>query len=178
MPAVPEGVAVAGANLVQASYALLYGMPAICLGAVYAAGQRAQAGRFLFTLFLGTFSAYALLPHFPVRAPRFAFPSQLTPGAITIFGTWNIWVLDHFDIATSVFPSGHVAVAFSSAFGLLRALPKRRAVWMAAFGVAGCVWAATIYSRFHYTADGAASFLISIAAWQVSGRWDGCGSDA
>jgi len=159
-------------GLFQASYALLYALPPIYLGMIYAAGRRANTGPYLFTLFLGTFSAYFFLPHFPVRSPRMIFSYELVPAIVTIFGKWNVWVLDRFDISTSVFPSGHVAVAFSGAFGLLRALPGRKAIWIAAFGLALCIWAATIYSRLHYAADGAASFLISVAAWRVSGRWD------
>ena len=166
------------AGIIQASYALLYALPPIYLGILYLTGQRARAGHYLFTLFLGTFTAYLLLPHFPVRAPRIAFPYLLVPGVITLWGKWNLYLLDRFDISTSVFPSGHVAVAFSAAFGMLRAVPAKKLIWMSAFFLATCVWAATIYCRYHYAADGAASFLISIAAWRLSGRWDPYGLDS
>src|SRR5256885_8462475 len=34
----------------------------------------------------------------------------------------------HADIRTSVFPSGHVAAAFSAAFGMFTALPERKRI--------------------------------------------------
>ena len=171
-PSWPAAIGVFCTGAIQFSYALLYALPVIYLGAIYALGTRVRAHAYLFTLFLGTFSAYLILPHIPVRSPRIAFPALLLPGVVTIFGKWNLWILDRLDISTSVFPSGHVAVAFSAAFGLMRALPERRLIWAVAFALAVCVWAATIYSRYHYSADGAASLLICIVAWRFSGRWD------
>ena len=74
------------------------------------------------------------------------------------------------DIGTSVFPSGHVAVAFSSAFGMLRAVRSRPGIWVPVFVVATLVYAATIYCRYHYAVDGLASIGIAALAWKVSGR--------
>ena len=70
------------------------------------------------------------------------------------------------------FPSGHVAVAFSSGFGLLRAMPRKRWWWSAIFATATMVYIATVYGRYHYAADGIASIGISTAAWWVSGVID------
>lgn len=149
-------------------YLSLYGIPALAMGALYWNGRRDRIDRYLTTLFLGTFAAYALLPHFPSIAPRIAFPNQDLPHYSSLWRVVNLWLLDHCDIATSVFPSGHVAVAFSSAFGLLRALPGHRAFRAAMFGVAATVYTATIYGRYHYAADGLASLLIAVMAWLVS----------
>ena len=77
----------------------------------------------------------------------------------------NTYLLDHLDISTSVFPSGHVAVAFSSALALFTVLRERRKVWMGAFAAAVLIYAATIYGRYHYAVDGAASILIVTASW-------------
>lgn len=149
----------------ELAYLLLYSVPAICLGALYWYGKRDQIDRFLTTMFLGTLTAYALLPHFPSVAPRVAFPGQELPHYSSLFRSVNLWLLDHCDIAVSVFPSGHVAVAFSCAFGLLRAIPERRALCALMIAVAAVVYTATVYGRYHYAADGLASIFIALIAW-------------
>jgi len=153
-------------------YLLLYTIPPLCMAALYLGGARNRVDRFLFTLFLGTFAAYALLPYFPTASPRVAFPNEDLPHYSSIWRAFNIWLLDRYDISTSVFPSGHVAVAFSSGFGLLRALPQRRWWWGTIFAAAVLVLAATVYCRYHYAADGAASVGISVLAWLISGLLD------
>ena len=91
---------------------------------------------------------------------------------MTIWRIVNLWLLDHCDISSSVFPSGHVAVAFSCAFGLLRAVPERRWVYLSAFAAAMIVFTATIYCRYHYAADGLASIAITTAGWRVTEALD------
>ena len=117
------------------------------------------------TFALGTLLAYALLPYFPVESPRIVFAGQDLPNVGTIWHTVNVWILDRLDISTSVFPSGHVAVAFSSAFGMKRALPERPEFFIGFLFAAVLVFLATIYGRYHYAADGVASIVISLATW-------------
>ena len=152
----------------EAVYLLLYAIPPACLAALYLSGARGRAGRFLFTLLLGTFATYALLPYFPSISPRIAFPRENLPHYASIWRSWNIWLLDRYDISTSVFPSGHVAVAFSCGFGMLRAMPRKRWIWSMVFAAASLVFLATVYGRYHYAADGIASIGISTAAWLAS----------
>lgn len=165
-----ESAGSAGPFLLETLYLLLYSIPPLALGLLYLCGARAKTNRFLLILFLGTFFAYALLPMIPVSSPRLAFAGSDEPG----FRGWprliNTYLLDHLDISTSVFPSGHVAVAFSSAFGLFSALRNRRTIWSLAFLVAALVYLATVYGRYHYAVDGLASFCIAILAWQVGER--------
>jgi membrane-associated phospholipid phosphatase len=153
-------------SALEAVYLSLYGIPALCLGALYFYKKRDQIDVFLTTLFLGTFCAYALLPHFPVAGPRIAFPDQDLPNYASVWRWVTGWLLDHCDISRSVFPSGHVAVAFSSAFGLLRTIPERRWLCAAMLTAAAVVFTATIYCRYHYTADGLASIGITTLAWR------------
>ena len=54
----------------------------------------------------------ASLFSFSSVSPRLAFPSESLPAWHSVWRTINIWLLDHGDIDSSVFPSGHVAVAF------------------------------------------------------------------
>lgn len=150
-------------------YLCLYLIPLLCMGALYLTRTRRRADKFLAPMLLGTFGAYALLPWFPAIAPRFAFPAEAFPNYVSVIRSLNVWLLSHADNATSVFPSGHVAVAFSCAFGLHRALPEKRSYWMAAFGAATAVLLATVYSRYHYAADGIASVGIAALGWMACG---------
>lgn len=153
----------------EAVYLSLYAVPTMAMAALYRAGARAQADRFLATLFLGTLLAYGLIPFFPTMAPRQAFPGADLPHYSSWWRSMNLWILDHADISTGVFPSGHVAVAFSAAFGMWRALPAaRRQLAYAFFVIATMVFVATVYARYHYAADGAASIVVSMVAWRLT----------
>jgi membrane-associated phospholipid phosphatase len=151
----------------ESLYFLLYTIPPLSLVLVYKLGNRAGVNRYLFILMLGTFTAYALLPLFPTLSPRVAFPGVDLPNFSTLPRAFNTWLLDHLDTSTSVFPSGHVAVAFSSAFGLFSALRSEWKVWTTAFFIATLIYIATIYGRYHYSVDGLLSVAIAIAAWRV-----------
>jgi len=149
-------------------YLLLYAIPPICLAALYVYRASARAPRFLRILFLGTLTTYGLLPYFPVSSPYFAFPSVDPPTYSSAVRELNTWLLARLDIDTSVFPSGHVAVAFSTAFGMRAAAPELRRIWLAAFCAAAIVYAATIYGRYHYAVDGLASIGIVWVASKVA----------
>jgi membrane-associated phospholipid phosphatase len=155
-------------SLLEGVYLCLYLIPPFCMALLYLSGRRDRIDRFLTTLFLGGFCAYALLPLFPVQSPRVAFPGADLPNFEGVYRSANVWLLNHFDISTSVFPSGHVAVAFSSAFGLRRALPEKP--WLSLFllAVSTMVYIATIYARYHYAVDGLAGAAIAVAAWRSS----------
>ncbi len=157
--------------LLETLYLLLYTLPILALGLLYALDSRSRVDRYLAILFAGTFVAYALLPHFSVRSPRLTFPGTDLPAFGSIPRSINTWLLDHFDISTSAFPSGHVAVAFSSAFGLFTVFRNRRAIWLTAFIVASLIYVATIYARYHYAVDGLASICISFIAWRCVEYW-------
>lgn len=165
-----ETLGPAGPLLLDTCYLLLYAIPPVCILVLFATGRGDRVDQFLTTLLMGTFAAYALLPHFPSLAPRVVFPGDLLPGYLTSVRRLNLYVLDHMDISTSVFPSGHVAVAFSSAFGLWRALPEARWAVAGLASYAVLVFMATIYGRYHYVADGLASIALSAGAWRFSRR--------
>jgi len=146
--------------MLETIYLLLYAIPPVCLGILYASGERSQAPRFLLLVFAGTFTAYVLLPWIPVISPRLAFPGADLPGYSGMVRSVNTWLLDHLDISTSVLPSGHVAVAFSSALAMITVLRRRPWVGRCVLGVAGLVYVATIYCRYHYSVDGLASIVL------------------
>lgn len=160
-----ESAGTAGPLVLETAYLLLYAIPPVSLGLVYAVAGRESAERYLLVLMLGTLAAYAVIPVVPVISPRIAFPGADLPYSGSVPRTINIWMLDHLDNAVTVFPSGHVAVAFSSAFGLLRVMRNRPAIWAPAFVLATLVYVATVYGRYHYVVDGLMSIVIAAAAW-------------
>jgi membrane-associated phospholipid phosphatase len=159
--------------LLESAYLCLYALPAVAMAAIFLCGRRDRADQFLTTLFLGVFTTYALLPHFPSQSPRNAFPGMDLPHYAGIVRAANVWLLDHLDITSSVFPSGHVSVAFSVAFGSLRALPRHRRLSLGFFAVATAVYIATIYGRYHYAVDGLTSIGIAFFAWWASPTVEG-----
>lgn len=154
-----------GPAWLEFSYLTLYAIPPVCIGLIYLRHERLRVDRFLSTFALGTLAAYAMLPLIAVESPRTAFPGEDLPAVKTVWRTINVRILDNLDIATSVFPSGHVAVAFSSAFGLFRAMPRARGQFLFFLLCATSVLIATVYGRYHYAADGLASLLICAAAF-------------
>ena len=59
-------------------------------------------------------------------------------------------------------------MAFSSAFGLWRALPEKRWLSYFLFVLSVLVYIATVYSRYHYAVDGLAGAAIAVFAWRTS----------
>jgi membrane-associated phospholipid phosphatase len=154
-------------NYLELSYLSLYVIPPACLAVLYWRGAWFQVDRFLFVYALGTLSVYALLPILAVKSPRIAFPGQDLPGTMSVWRSFNVWILNRLDISTSVFPSGHVATALSCALGMRTALPGSRGPTFVFFVLTISVWLATIYGRYHYAVDGLASILICIALWKL-----------
>jgi membrane-associated phospholipid phosphatase len=154
--------------ILESTYLCLYAIPSFCLAALYIYGRRDRVDRFMTTLFLGAFGAYALMPYFPSASPRLAFAGSDLPHFSSCARAANLWVLNHFDISTSVFPSGHVAVAFASTFSILRSLPERRWLFYCLFTISTIVYVATVYSRYHYAVDGLAGAAVAALAWRTS----------
>jgi membrane-associated phospholipid phosphatase len=155
----------------ELTYSLLYAIPPVSIGVLYLCRRRDRVDRFLFMLLLGTLAVYVLLPMFPSEAPRILFPGQDLPACTTPFRLLNLWLLDGWDIRGSVFPSGHVTVAFSAAFAMLLAVPERRRVGWTMAGLAGSVAVTTVYARYHYAVDGLAGCLISLTTCAVGARF-------
>jgi len=167
-----ESLSWAGPWILELSYLLLYAIPPACIALLYWRRERLHVDRFLTVFALGTLTAYALLPLIAVQSPRTVFPGQDLPSFPTIWRSINAWILNHLDISTSVFPSGHVAVAFSSALGIRRVLPGSPRHFGFFLALAILVYAATVYGRYHYAADGAASILICLVASRAADVYD------
>lgn len=147
--------------ILELAYFLLYAIPPLMIAGFYIRHERDRLDDFLFPFLLGTLMTYSLLPHFPSEAPRFVFPGQDLPRVDTVFRQLNLWILDHGDIRSSIFPSGHVAVGFSAAFAMALAAPDHRGVAWTLLAIAALVWINTIYGRYHYAADGLVALAVS-----------------
>jgi membrane-associated phospholipid phosphatase len=152
-------------SLLEISYSLVYTIPSFALAMLYIYGRRSQADRFLVIFLLGILTAYALFPCFPSEPPRTVFPGEDYPSADTVFRRFNWWLLGGYGIHTSVFPSAHVAGAFSAAFAMLRLLRERKWVGRLLLALAVLIATATVYGRYHYAADAVAGLGIALLAY-------------
>jgi membrane-associated phospholipid phosphatase len=151
----------------ETAYVLTYAIPVAAVAILYVAGRRDRVDSFHQVFFSGTLLAYALLPFFPSASPRLVDPAGWQP-PMNVMRHFNIWLLDHADIQSSVFPSGHVAAAFSATFGLFTALPERKRIAGGMLVLALLIAAATVYGRYHYAVDVVASLAITVIAWRFS----------
>ena len=86
------------------------------------------------------------------------------PPIHTALRSLNIWILDHWDIQSSVLPSGNVAAGLSAALAIRIAVPEQPRLSWALFGLTLLVWVGSVYSRYHYAVDGLAAVAVSATA--------------
>ena len=149
-------------SALEIAYALVYTLAPFCVAVLYLYGRRNRVDTFLFIFALGVLLCYAQFPFWPSEPPRVVFFGQDFPAYDTIFRRFNLWMLGNYGIHTSVFPSAHVAGAFSAAFGMQQALPEHKWVSRFLYMMALLIAAATVYGRYHYLADAAAGFLVAV----------------
>jgi membrane-associated phospholipid phosphatase len=148
-------------SILEVAYLLVYAMAPFSVAMLYAYDRRERVDSFLFLFLTGTLLCYAQFPFWPSQPPRVLFPHQDLPSYFTVFRAWNLWLLGKGGIHTSVFPSAHVAAAFSSAFGMMLYLPERKWVGRSLFVMALLIAVATVYGRYHYLADSVAGVAIA-----------------
>ena len=143
-------------------YLLVYGVSSYCVGTLEARGTRGSVKRF-WTIYLGgTLTAYALFPYFPSKPPRYAFPDIAPPTVVTWARHLNLFLLSKATIHSGVFPSAHVSSAFSAAWAMFLLMPKRKRIGWILLAYAISVSVATVYGRYHYSADVLAGFALSL----------------
>lgn len=157
-------------SLLEFSYALVYAVPPITMGIVYATGLRRRADTLLTIYLLGMFLCYAQFPFWPSEPPRIVFPGQDNPTVETAVRAFNLWIVGNYGIHTSVFPSAHVSGAVAAAFGIAYLMPQRRRIVVAYFVYAILVAIATVYGRYHYAVDAVGGFFIGVLAFPF-GAW-------
>lgn len=145
-------------------YLLVYGTAAISVGILYKKGKRSVIDRFWVVYLTGTLLAYALFPYFPSQPPRIVFSGLDNPAVTTWLRQLNLSILNHATIHVGVFPSAHVSSAFAAAWAMLVLIPERKRYGWCLVLYASSVAIATIYGRYHYTADVIAGFGVSLVA--------------
>jgi membrane-associated phospholipid phosphatase len=151
-------------SILEIAYLLVYALGPISVAMLYAYGRRNRVDQFLFLFLAGVLLCYAQFPFWPSEPPRTVFPTEDLPTYVTIFRRWNLWLLGMGGIHTSVFPSGHVAAAFSTAAGMWVFLPEHKWVGRVLGVTAVLIAVATVYGRYHYLADAAAGLLMAAVA--------------
>ena len=147
--------------ILEIAYALVYALAPFSIAMLYLYGYRDQVDRFLLVFVTGVLLCYAQFTFWPSDPPRIVFSGQDFPSYDTVFRQFNWWMLGNYGIHTSVFPSAHVAGAFSAAFGMWRAMPRPKWVNRFLFAVAVLIAVATVYGRYHYFADAAAGLAMA-----------------
>jgi membrane-associated phospholipid phosphatase len=155
-------------SVLEIAYTLVYALAPFALAMLYIYGHRDRVDRFLLIFSVGVLLCYAQFPFWPSEPPRVIFFGQDFPLYHTVFRRFNLWILGSYGIHTSVFPSAHVAGAFSAAFGMWRAMPRPKWVSRFLLTAALLIAIATVYGRYHYAADAAAGFSMAVFALAVA----------
>lgn len=154
--------------VLELSYLLVYVIGTFCVVLLYVSREQRKTETFLFPLLLGTFLSYVLFPFFPSEPPRTVFPNEDLPAYRPVIREFTHWLLGHYGIHTSVFPSAHVSSAFSAAFGMLPLTRNLPAVRYGLFLLASLIAVATVYGRYHYLVDAVAGLAVAVTAWAVT----------
>ncbi len=161
-------------------YAFVYGIGVFCVASLitiqYRAGVDAQTrddrvDRWMTLYLAATLSTYALFPYFPSDPPRVVFPGLDVPEITTVFREFNLFLVGGYGIHSSVFPSAHVSSALAAGLGFLWVLPNCSRRGWAIVVYALSVAVATVYGRYHYTADAAAGIGMALAAASACRYW-------
>lgn len=152
----------------ESCYLLTYGLAPACLGILYFQRKRRRVDTFLTVYLLGTLVSYSLFPFFPSQPPRILFPTGDLPHISTWMRRLNLFILSKGTIHIGVFPSAHVSSAFSAAWGLFATIWERKRWGCFILIYAFSVSVATVYGRYHYSADVIGGFAVSLLAGLVA----------
>jgi membrane-associated phospholipid phosphatase len=153
--------------ILEISYSLVYTVPPASLALLYAFGHRDNSEELLFPTLFAVLGCYVLFPFFPSEPPRTVFPEQDLP--LTTFArVFNYWLLGNYGIHTSVFPSAHVAGAFSATLALRRLLPTHRVLTACLLVLAASIALATVYGRYHYLVDALAGLALALISARIT----------
>lgn len=114
------------------------------------------------TVLLAVLVSYTLYPLFPLTPPRVLFHDLPWPASKPLLRGMNLWVLKYYSVQACIFPSGHVAGGVATALAVRARHPRLGALFLVA---AASIAAATVFQRYHYTADAVAGALVGIAAF-------------
>ncbi len=164
-----EGLGPVGPALLELAYLLVYGMPAYMVAVFWLERKRERMDLAWVVVLGATLGAYAMYPFVPSDPPRAVFPGEDMP-LMTLVRRLNLAIVGNYGIHTSVFPSGHAAAAFGSAFATMLLLRERPWPGRWLLVLAALIAVATVYGRYHYAVDTAAGLLLAVLAAAV-GWW-------
>jgi membrane-associated phospholipid phosphatase len=114
---------------------------------------------------LASFTCYLLFPLFPLTPPRELFNDVPGPRVAPFLRGMNHWLLGHYAVGASLFPSAHVAATTAMALVIRRYLPRFGWIFVV---IAVSIALATVYGRYHYAADAVAGALVGFAAFLIA----------
>jgi membrane-associated phospholipid phosphatase len=127
--------------------------------------DRTQMPDRFWTAVLGAlFFSYVLYPYFPLTPPHQLFHDEPF-SASGWLRNLNLWILSRYGVGASIFPSGHVAGVTATALAVRSIRPQLGVLFIAG---ALSITIATVYLRYHYTADALAGLLVGAVAFVVS----------
>lgn len=144
------------------SYYLIILVPPLLL---YRRGHLRDLQTMILILLLAAVAHYLIFIYFPVRGPRYLWPTP-TAGLIE---TGLLYRLTHNLLETgsslgTAFPSGHVGISTAQTFACMLYLPRLAPiVGLLTLGIA----VGTVYGRFHYVVDVLAGIILGITAVAV-----------
>ncbi|MBZ5562844.1 MAG: phosphatase PAP2 family protein [Acidobacteriia bacterium] len=128
---------------------------------------REAIDRFWTTVLLAVLTCYAIYPFFPLTPPRVLFHDVPGPVVEPLLRRVNFWILNQYSVQACIFPSGHVAAVTATALAVRAYLPRVGLLFLVA---AASVALATVYGRYHYSADAVAGAAVAAAAFLVARR--------
>ena len=123
--------------------------------------SRIVVDHFWTAVLIATMFCYAVYPFFPLTPPRLLFHDLPGPPGPPFLRMANLWLLDHYGVQACILPSGHVAAVTATALVVRAYRPRFGALFILA---AASVAAASVFLRYHYTADAVAGALAGWAA--------------
>jgi membrane-associated phospholipid phosphatase len=129
-------------------YALVYAVGPSLVAILYIEHRRELVNNAIFLYLLGTLPAYALFPYFPSDPARIVFGGSDMPNLTTPLR----------------FRARTCRRRFQRPGRFFLFLPTKRRLAWGMLAYAASVSVATVYGRYHYAADAAAGFLISLTA--------------
>jgi membrane-associated phospholipid phosphatase len=155
-------------SILEVAYILTYELAPFAVAMIYIYWRRKRVERFMFPFLMAVLLCYAQFPFWPSEPPRTVFPGEDFPTVITVFRRINWAMLGAYGIHTSVFPSAHVAGAFSTAFSMMITLHEHRWVGRLLLVLAILIATATVYGRYHYAADAVAGFTMAVVGFGLA----------
>jgi membrane-associated phospholipid phosphatase len=153
----------------ELSYLLCYPVVPLGLISLYLVREREAIARehFWTSVLLASLSCYFLFPFFPLVPPRELFNDVPGPRVALALRGLNHWLLGHYSVGASLFPSAHVAATTAAALAVRHYLPQLGWFFVV---VAVSIALATVYGRYHYALDALAGALVGVSAFWVSCR--------